>query len=370
MKSKYTFYILFLLLLLFSCGKNDATYTIETKDGVNYVHNNAPLWGDEPKVGLEFVQKIGGMDATDENYQFYMPVDITIDKRGNIYLLDHEDDRIQKFDKHGKYMATIGRKGQGPGEFTWPTCVEMDSEENLYVGQISGACILVLTNEGKEIRRIKPFKMVEDFCVTHAGNIIAPGDPDEKLTSKNIAKDTRLISVYDMDGNFIKKFGELKDYRDRNLTYYGNGLSMTIDIDDNIYIALNEQNRIGKYSPEGELIFRANRPLKYKTGYDKEKSKAMGNLYGLQFFQFFQVSDGIEVDHKNRIWVHSYKKQKEEGDKPIDYFEFEIFDNDGVLLGKILPPKNFNFMRIFNERLFLVDRKEEMCVYEYKIIDK
>jgi len=53
-----------------------------------------------------------------------------------------------------------------------------------------------------------------------------------------------------------------------------------------------------------------------------------------------------------------------------DYLEFEIFDNGGVLIGKLPIPQNFNHMRIFNDRLYLIDRNEEMCVYEYKIVEK
>jgi len=372
MKSKYTFYILFLLILLFSCGKNDATYTIETKDGVKYVHNNAPLWGNEPKVALEFVQKIGDLETLDENYQLYLPYDITIDKDGNIYILDYGNRRIQKYDKNGKYLATIGRRGQGPGEFESPLSLQMDSEENLYVGDWRKSFVLVLTNDGKEIKRIKLRGKLSHFRLTQEGNIIMPTPAGKILQSKDIAKDIRLISIYDMDGNFIREFGEFKDYGNNDITSDGNIFELNLDKHDNIYVAFVAQNKIEKYSYEGNLIFRADRPLNYKVKIEMKTITYPPELGGATITtpSFSRVSKEICIDHKNRIWVNTYKKQKEEGDKPVDLFEFEIFNNDGILLGKLPIPQNFDNMRIFQDRLYLFDYNEEMCVYEYKIIDK
>ena len=221
----------------------------------------------------------------------------------------------------------------------------------------------VLTNEGKEINRIKiPYKFAE-FRLTHSENIIMAtpaGRTSQYKNIGNIAEDTRLISLYDMDGNFLKEFGEVKDYRNNDLTYAGNVFEFCLDKEDNIYVAFQQQNRIEKYSLEGDLIFRADRPLDYKIVHENK----------LSILIRIKVSGSIGIDHQNRIWVQTYKKQMEEGEKPFDYLEFEIYDNDGILLGKLPIPQNFHLMRIFQDRLYLLERVEEMCVYEYKIVEK
>jgi|Deesub1362B_J571_1020462.scaffolds.fasta_scaffold00181_50 sugar lactone lactonase YvrE len=56
-----------------------------------------------------------------------------VDSAGNIYIVDSGNERIQKFDKNGKYIKTIGRKGQGPGEFDSPTSIFIDVEDNIYI---------------------------------------------------------------------------------------------------------------------------------------------------------------------------------------------------------------------------------------------
>jgi len=357
------FVFITIIAFVFNCSKSDETYTIEMKDGVKHIHNHSPLWGDKPKVELEFVQKIGDLETEDENYQLYMPQDIAVDNKSNIYILDNSR-QIRKYDKHGKYLATIGRRGQGPGEFVKPIRLYLDSENNLYVSDPGIMCLMVLTNDGKEIKRIRSLPQTGYLHMTHAGNIIVPSRLSKILRSENLLEDTRLISLYDMNGNLIKKFGEVKDYDDEWVTESGNDFEMCVDLNDNIYAAFKQQNRIEKYSPDGDLIFRADRPLNYKVGLDKEKSKVSP--------QFKKVSENIRVDHKNRLWVHTYKKQKEGGDEPGDYFTFEIFNSDGILLGHLTIPQDIEFMRmrIFQDHLYLLDWIDEMCLYEYKIVDK
>ena len=100
---------------------------VETVDGVRVVHNEKTgKWGKDAKLSLEFVRTIGDMDSDDDNVLFYMPSDIVFDTKGNIYVLDSGNHRIQKFSSDGKYMATIGNAGEGPGEFQYPFSFDID----------------------------------------------------------------------------------------------------------------------------------------------------------------------------------------------------------------------------------------------------
>src|SRR5512137_2531190 len=92
-----------------------AAQKVETVDGVRVVHNaKGGLWGPAPKLALELVRKIGDVDTEDEHVAFNYPNDVAVDKDGAIYVLDAGNTRIQKFGRDGKYLATIGRNGQGP----------------------------------------------------------------------------------------------------------------------------------------------------------------------------------------------------------------------------------------------------------------
>ena len=91
------------------------------------------MWGDYPQVLLELIRTIGGIEVEDENLAFSAPYDIAMDKEGNLYILDLGNICIQKLSPEGQYLDTIGRQGQGPGEFQSPFSLDIDSEGYLYV---------------------------------------------------------------------------------------------------------------------------------------------------------------------------------------------------------------------------------------------
>ena len=52
---------------------------------------------------------------------------------GRIYVADRPNDRVVVFDSSGRYAGTLGRSGDGPGEFRDPAAVSMDPSGSLVV---------------------------------------------------------------------------------------------------------------------------------------------------------------------------------------------------------------------------------------------
>lgn len=55
--------------------------------------------------------------------QFSNPRGISVDTRGTVYVADTGNDRIQRFDADGRLLGVAGRFGRGDGEFNRPTDV-------------------------------------------------------------------------------------------------------------------------------------------------------------------------------------------------------------------------------------------------------
>ena len=92
---------------------------IESENGVKVVKNpQEPLFG-EIRFELEKELSIGNAENT--NYLFYRVVDVQVDQDGNIYIVDMDNFRIQIYDDKGRYLKTLGRKGQGPGRIRVPS---------------------------------------------------------------------------------------------------------------------------------------------------------------------------------------------------------------------------------------------------------
>jgi len=381
MRRKAITIIIFLILIFFSgLFSVVRAQKIETINGVKHIHNDKPAWGKTPKVALGFVRKIGELEGDDENYQFYNPRDIEVDKEGNIYILDTGNDRIQKFDRNGEYISTLGRKGQGPGEFNIPTVLCLDSGLNLHVLDFRNRRIQVFSPLSELITTVKTPQFPICIRTLNSGKTVIntlqfslPGRQSGGDETK-----TYLINIIDSEGEEIKKFCELEKYNHWQITNTANASYIEIDKDDNIYVSFQYQNRIEKYTSEGTLVFTMDRPLNFKVGHKMEMKTYIlpdGRKSESELPELTHVSDGIGIDHRNRIWVLTYKKQpgKDERGFP-DYkpelYQFEIFDSEGILLGTVPFFNRQGTIRIIGDRLFLIEGQDEMCVYEYRIVDK
>jgi sugar lactone lactonase YvrE len=65
--------------------------------------------------------------------------------------------RIIKFDAKGKFIKEWGSSGTGPGEFGMPHCLAMDSKGNLYVGDRDNNRIQIFTQDGKLLGQLTQF---------------------------------------------------------------------------------------------------------------------------------------------------------------------------------------------------------------------
>lgn len=362
MKKLFILNVLIISFFIF-CGQEKGNYKIEIIDGVKHIHNFSPQWGDSIKVALEYVQTLGDIDALDENYQFYHALDMAKDSEGNIYIVDEGNYRVQKYNPEGKYLATYGRRGWGPSEFLSFGSIDIDKDDNIYLGDPGFNGIKVLSQEGKEIRRFRLKKGIAFIRLSENGKIVN-GRLNRRipLGAGFFSNTTPIVHVYENDGTFIREFCVPKDFEKENRitgTADGNKMSQVIDPYNNVYIAFLTQNRIEKYSIEGELLFTMDRVLNYDV-------VELGTFRTLPTF----ITTDIGVDGKNRLWSLTCTKQSVLGDpNSTASYEFELFNFDGILLGKIPYPdiKNSMGFRIYDDYLYLVKLYE---VSEYKIVEK
>jgi len=377
---------------------------VETVDGVRIVHNQkGGVWGKSPKIALELVRKIGDVDTEDEHFAFNYPSDVSADKDGNIYILDSANARVQKFGPDGKYLATIGRKGQGPGEFIFPDTLSVDRDGNLVVADSPQNRVHIIIGGGKDVRSLVVNEMlISGLRPLPSGEFVGrastysgprPGQPAKSV------KEMRLFRRIGPDGRIAGSFGRLADLGEAMTNAMGNAGTFDVDAQGAVLVSFNAQNRIEKYASDGALLWRADRPLAYGTEV-KKKGKMEQNEGGISFSapEMNSCSVGIAVDVKGRAWVVTYARQLRENEKvqtvmmsgdmagsvnnvsvktegntdlrTTDAFKLEVFDRDGVLLGE-LPLTHFaDVIRIAGDSLFLIDRERGVTVYQYRIVEK
>jgi len=82
---------------------------------------NPPAWGLRPRLVEEV--RIGTLDG-DERYAFGRIGDLAVGDDGVIWVCDPQAKAIRRFSPEGEALGSVGREGEGPGEFGDPGNVE------------------------------------------------------------------------------------------------------------------------------------------------------------------------------------------------------------------------------------------------------
>lgn len=366
--------------------------TIENKGGIRFVHNGkSGTWGDPPKVELKLLRKIGDVDTADDNFAFANPGDIVEDKAGNIYIADAGQYRIQKFDRDGKFLASYGRKGQGPGEFSSIRSLSIDSDDRLHALDDSQRRIQVFRTDGtlEETNRLLRGTMVDLRCLGKGLYLVREQTPGPRPVEQKL-----LLKILDRKESVLVEFCAARDFGEPVTNQVGNSTYRAVGPDGNILVSFIFQNRIEKYSQDGKPVWTADRPLNFETKVlERGKYEATATMSRYTSPKMNSCSRGIAADGAGRIWVVTYRRQikpeevirisqsgsaagvsiKREGNTDLrttDMFELEIFDREGILLGT-LPLTHFvDGIWFFGNRLYLLDRERGVTYYQYEILEK
>jgi len=344
------------LLVSFGGQKAEWKGKIEIEDGIKVIKNPAePLYG-EIKLELEEDLSIGNEE--DENYLFYGARDIQVDTDGNIYVLDRGNHRLQVFDKDGKYLRSIGKRGQGPGEFSQPSCLQIDEETgNIFVADFRSMTIIIFEKEGKYIDKdvhlvelLNDFYLDSDRCIW--GKFSLPG----------INVIYRFIKKLTLTGKVEKTLAEIPYHTQRieiSKTREGNTTSLLAAMvnsgyEDDLFIyRVNNDTFIYGHSKKYELIAvdkagnalfmirKDESPIKI-TKNERERIKnrikegiMMQGHYvpeiSIKFPDYKAHFYSIITDDKSRIYVRKNPVARESNTN----HEYDVFNKEGLYLYKI-----------------------------------
>lgn len=359
----FSFLLLMFLVfvsLAFNLQKEGWKGTVEYEDGVNVIINpKKPLYG-KIVFDLEEDLSIGRVD--NDNYLFYRVRDIEVDNQGNIYVGDMSNFRVQKFNKNGKYIQTIGRQGQGPGEFERPTKIRiLEISGNIYV-QDRSYNIVIFDKQGNYLREIIVKKSIMDFGLDDDGNIIGVFGTLSGLDY------THSICKVNLMGEIIKNVAEFPNNEDIRRgpvstivgSYSGlekNTLISTID-EKNFIFGYPETYELSVIDKKGQLLFKIRKDEPLHKFPPEERGIRKERIYGI-YQPFFYL---ILTDTEGRFYVQTNKTWNEDNvkEKHVD-----IFNKDGYYLYKTTLPK-YTYV-IKNGYLYALKVSDDEIIKRYKI---
>ncbi|MFC1554801.1 6-bladed beta-propeller [candidate division KSB1 bacterium] len=341
--------------LFFYCSTETLdTYTVEMIDDVRHIHNHAPLWGDEPKVELEFVKKIGELNTTDEHYMFFDISDVVRDKDGCIYIVEARNNRVQKFDADGRYITSFGREGQGPGEYDRPISLGIDESMNIYVGdETNKVQIFDKDSNFKRMLKLQLMGRVDGYFIKLDGTVIT------SMLHTVLISGLGNFKVFDhVTGEQQKTLGEPVPGEDM-LNYAILNIGGSAANNNKVVKSYTHLNRIDIHSLENDYEIRVDRPFDYK----------IENVAGEKYTSV--SGQDIGFDYKNRLWVLDMIEKltyQKDGTGNFEYTpdraknEFLIFSEEGILLGSVQPPENpgvYSFpFRVQHDRIYLIRQRK------------
>ena len=233
-----------------------AVYVADTRN------NRIQKFGPDGRFLTKFGRNGGDGTAGTGRGEFRDPRDVEVDARGNIWVGDHDNHRIQKLSPTGRFLGVWGRNGGdgssgvGNGEFNQPRGIAVDAAGGFYVVEKTNNRVPQFDARGRVVRRWG-----------HNGGDGTPGLADGELNFPyNVAIDgagdlyvtdtlNHRVQKYTPDGRYLAKWGRnggdgsLGDRLGEFHEPYG----IAADCTGNVYVSEEGNNRVQKLGEPGRV---------------------------------------------------------------------------------------------------------------------
>jgi DNA-binding beta-propeller fold protein YncE len=229
----------------------------------------------------------------DKSGHFREPAGATVDADGNVYVVDLQNHRVQKFDPQGNVLLSFGSIEQGSNQMVSPRDVAVASWGRIYVAEGYGAH--VFDADGNSTNTIGSYgDGVGEF---HAPRGVAV---DEHGNFYVVDHDTQSVQKFDLNGNFIWKMGTYGTAAGQ----FRSPAGVAVDSEGNLYVADGGNTRIQKFNAQGEFIM----------SFGASGSGDERNSFPLD----------IALDTEGNIYVSDDNNHR-----------VQVFNQDGVLIRKV-----------------------------------
>jgi tripartite motif-containing protein 71 len=222
-----------------------------------------------------------------EDGQLKKPGDLLTDPQGNVWILDRNNGRVQKFDSDGQFLAKWGTLGSAEGQLNYPAAFARDGAGNILVAEtnrvqkfspggqllakfatvggttgsyftpakgiavgVDGTIWVCEAANGRVLRFAADGQFIERVGASGAGQTIAPQGLDAAANGDVYVADGDRIKVFDKNGDFVRQFGA---------TGTGPGqlskaTEVEVDAEGKVWIADEQTDRVQLYSAAGDYL--------------------------------------------------------------------------------------------------------------------
>lgn len=378
-----------LLLFVAACAREESgpRFMVRDSAGIAVVESTVPAWSEEEVWIVESSPLIDLAEAGEgPDYEFFSATDATRLSDGSFVVADDGDDEIRIFSPEGIHSRTLGRAGDGPGEFQRLDQVIALPGDSILAYDFWQARITVFDPEGRTARivtldgayRPRPLiPLASGGYVGKSTDFTGFGDraglhrmlsPIVRVNQDGVASDTLSTipggeSVVFGGGDAWALWG-----KNSHLAVHGN----------DVYVGSADSVEYQVLSPDGEL-----QRLVRIPGYDLTLSQHEVESEYAAFMPdpsnaspvLREIMDqqpdrshrpaysDIVIDVHANVWLKRFQGRHEESE-PTVWF---VFDLSGEWLGSVALPAQFDVFRIGSDWI-VGKRPDELDVQHVQLL--
>ena len=335
------------------------------KEQIPFIYSESPKYNTTEFITLEEIHKIN-VDEFEEYYIYkvqYMEADDDL----NLYVVDSYEQTMTVFDKDGKYIKTMGRKGQGPNDVERCNSLSIhnnkiyifESHKGIKVWDINGNYIDYFRFLGPVNAGI--FKAFDDYFITVNTRFANPGNKFDFVIEKYSLDLERKTDIWTVP--YIYEIGNM----------FCPEAYLAIDSKKNFYFPESDDKyRISKITFGGKLMFTFGRKYK-RIPYSEKVKKSLEEWYSLHNrkmpskLKYPPIVRCILVDDYDYIWVVVGECWHDSGAEFQVESTIDIFNDKGEYLYTFRSPFLGILSIMKNGRIYSMPTEDDLNIHVFKI---
>lgn len=372
-----------LLVLATACKPDTADHAIIRIDtlpgGIVRVYSlNPALW--QETGTWQLIEDLVIRGKTGGDAELTVPIGVTRDSKGSIYVAQRSPASVKVFSRRGSYLRTVGREGEGPGEYRVPYIAIV--RDTLIVHDPQLGRTTVFDQTGQVLRT-----WLSACCYWRAIAVDGEGQVYIPVSSHKSGGEELGFIRYRLNGAVVDTL-LLNGRQRKEWTASKNGTTYRVFVpySPSLVVAVNPRGGIlqgwsGAYeihaSTNGQdtvsIFGRAwePAPIPHSQREDALERAVRGNPAIAALASLSNVPEtapafeGFVVDQLGYTWVKTYNGS----DTTISHFD--VFDSTGIFLGEVHGPRRLSTTGYWGANEVLVaseDQEGEPVVVRYQIV--
>ncbi len=241
-------------------GLNLTRTTVYEESTGNVLETTTPGSNKLPNTPPTYTSSFGSFGSS--NGQLREPEGgLAVDGAGNVWAPDTYNDRLEEFNSKGEFVRAVGSDGTGAGQMEWPMGVTIDSKGNVWATDELNNRVQEFNSEGTFMKMfgwgVANGENKLQTCTSSCRAGLQGSGSGEFNVPEGIVVDSKGdVFVADRGNHRVQEFNsELSWVRNMAQSVEHEGpFYLTLDGNNNIWVAYSWDDKIGEYNSEGKLL--------------------------------------------------------------------------------------------------------------------